>query len=172
MAEAITMRRGGTQGRHQERGSAPPLAQLRRVIRRIPAYDYFTAEGPERIHQASMTIPEEIGVEFRDSVALDAWRKARAKLAGERVHIDRGLLMELLAKAPGEFIRHARNPERSVTVGGRNIIFVPTYGSPFHKGKETPRRDIDTILKRLFAVNDLRNEYGLATGVSILSQRG
>ena len=72
-AEAISRRRGGTQGRHHERGSAP-LAQLRPVTRRIPDYEYFTEEGLERIHQASMTILEEVGVEFRDPIALAAWR--------------------------------------------------------------------------------------------------
>jgi trimethylamine:corrinoid methyltransferase-like protein len=38
--------------------------------------------------------------------------------------------MEILAKAPRQFVQHVRN-ERSVTVGGRNTIFVLTYGSPF-----------------------------------------
>ena len=95
-AEAITRRRGGTQGRHQERGSAP-IIQRRPVVRRIPEYEYFTEDGLERIHQASMTILEEIGIDFRDAIALDAWRKAGAKIVGERVHIDRDLLMEILA---------------------------------------------------------------------------
>src|SRR5262245_14324501 len=140
-AEAITRRRGGTQGRHHERGSAP-IIQRRPVVRRILDYEYFTEDGLERIHQASMTILEEVGIDFRDAVALEAWRKAGAKVVGERVHIDRGLLMETLAHAPSEFVQHARNPERSVTVGGRNTIFVPTYGSPFVRDLDNKRRSI------------------------------
>ena len=153
MAEAMTKRRGGTQGRHHERGSTP-LAQLRPVSRRIPEYAYFTEEGLDRIHEASMTILEEVGVEFRDPVALEAWKKARAKVVGERVHIDRGLLMELLSHAPAQFTQHARNPERSVPVGGRNTIFVPTYGSPFV-------RDLDNK-RRYGTLEDLQNFVKLA----------
>ena len=44
VVEAITRRRGGTQGRHHER-SATPLVQRRPVVRRIPDYEYFSEEG-------------------------------------------------------------------------------------------------------------------------------
>ena len=165
MAEAMTRRRGGTQGRHHERGSAP-LAQLRPVNRRIPEYAYFTEEGLDRIHGASMTILEEVGVEFRDPVALEAWKKARAKIVGERVHIDRGLLMELLSHAPASFVQHARNPERSVPVGGRNTIFVPTYGSPFVRDFENKRRygtleDLQNFVKLAYLSPNIHHSGGV-----------
>ncbi len=164
-AEAITRRRGGTQGRHQARG-ATPIIQRRPVVRRIPDYEYFTEEGLERIHQASMTILEEVGIDFRDAVALDAWRKAGAKIVGERVHIDRGLLMETLAKAPSSFTQHARNPERNVTVGGRNTIFVPTYGSPFVRDLDNKRRygtieDLQNFVKLAYMTPNLHHSGGV-----------
>ena len=164
-AEAITRRRGGTQGRHQERG-ATPIIQRRPVVRRIPDYEYFSEEGLERIHQASMTILEEVGIDFRDAIALDAWRKAGAKIVGERVHIDRGLLMEILAKAPSEFVQHARNPERSVTVGGRNTIFVPTYGSPFVRDLDNKRRygtleDLQNFVKLAYMTPNIHHSGGV-----------
>jgi trimethylamine--corrinoid protein Co-methyltransferase len=163
--EAMTRRRGGTQGRHQERGSAP-IVQLRPVTRRIPDYLYFTEEGLEQIHQASMTILEEVGVEFRDPVALAAWRKAGAKIVGERVHIDRGLLMELLSHAPATFVQHARNPERSVPVGGRNTIFVPTYGSPFVRDLDNKRRygtleDLQNFVKLAYMTPNIHHSGGV-----------
>ena len=165
MAEAMTKRRGGTQGRHYERGSTP-LAQLRPVSRRIPEYAYFTEEGLDRIHEASMTILEEVGVEFRDAVALEAWKKARAKIVGERVHIDRGLLMELLSHAPASFVQHARNPERSVPVGGRNTIFVPTYGSPFVRDLDNKRRygtleDLQNFVKLAYMTPNIHHSGGV-----------
>ena len=76
-AEAITRRRGGTQGRHHERGSTP-IVQRRPVVRRIADYEYFTEEGLELIHEESMTILEEIGIEFRYEPAIKLWREAGA----------------------------------------------------------------------------------------------
>lgn len=165
MAEALTRRRGGTQGRHHER-SGTPIAQLRPVNRRIPEYAYFTEEGLDRIHEASMTILEEVGVEFRDPVALEAWKKARAKIVGERVHIDRGLLMELLSHAPAQFVQHARNPQRSVPVGGRNTIFVPTYGSPFVRDLDNKRRygtleDLQNFVKLAYLSPNIHHSGGV-----------
>lgn len=165
MAEALTRRRGGTQGRHHER-SGTPIAQLRPVNRRIPEYAYFTEEGLNRIHEASMTILEEVGVEFRDPVALEAWKKARAKIVGERVHIDRGLLMELLSYAPAQFVQHARNPQRSVPVGGRNTIFVPTYGSPFVRDLDNKRRygtleDLQNFVKLAYLSPNIHHSGGV-----------
>jgi len=164
-AEAITRRRGGTQGRHHERGSTP-IVQRRPVVRRITDYEYFTEAGLERIHQASMTILEEVGIDFRDAIALDAWRKAGAKIVGERVHIDRGLMMEILSHAPSEFVQHARNPERNVTVGGRNTIFVPTYGSPFVRDLDNKRRygtleDLRNFVKLTYMTPNLHHSGGV-----------
>ena len=52
------------------------------------------------------------------------WRQAGADVSGTRVRFDRALLMELVSKVPAEFTLNARNPERSVRVGGKNSIFV------------------------------------------------
>jgi trimethylamine--corrinoid protein Co-methyltransferase len=41
------------------------------------------------------------------------------------------LLRSVLKTAPSAFVQHARNPERSLRIGGNSVIFVPAYGSPF-----------------------------------------
>jgi trimethylamine--corrinoid protein Co-methyltransferase len=39
---------------------------------------------------------------------------------------------EIIQKsAPAQFTQHARNPERSVEIGGGNTVFAPVYGPPF-----------------------------------------
>ena len=59
-------------------------------------------------------------------------------MAGERVRFPRGMGRPIVqASAPHEFIQYARNPERSVQIGGMNTVFAPAYGSPFV-------RDLDT----------------------------
>src|ERR1700747_857373 len=132
-------RRGGTSSRRAERASAP-IVQQRYITREIPLYELLAPEGVELLHEQSMTILEEIGIEFREEAALALWRAAGADVRGNRVRIARELLLEKLALAPSEFVQHARNPERNVVIGGRNTVFAPVYGSPFVRDFENKRR--------------------------------
>ena len=45
--------------------------------------------------------------------------------------LDPDCLLEQVAKAPREFDLQARNPERSVHIGGEHMVFSPVYGCPF-----------------------------------------
>jgi trimethylamine--corrinoid protein Co-methyltransferase len=42
--------------------------------------------------------------------------------------------------APNEFTQHARNPDRSVQIGGDHAVFVPAYGPPFVRDLDSGRR--------------------------------
>ena len=132
-------RRGGRSQRRRARLTAP-IVQLPTLRRQIPVYEVLNEEGVELIHEASMKILEETGIEFRDAESLEIWRQAGAEVSGERVRIDRRLLLDLVAKAPEVFTLHARNPERTVKIGKKNTVFVPTYGSPFVLDWEGQRR--------------------------------
>lgn len=122
-------RKGGRATRRALRQSAP-IVFLPTLVRKIPVYEVLGQDGVEAIHDASMKILEEVGIEFRDDEALALWRDVGADVKGQRVRIDRALLMELIAKAPESYILHARNSERTVTIGGRHMVFSPTCGSP------------------------------------------
>jgi trimethylamine--corrinoid protein Co-methyltransferase len=47
------------------------------------------------------------------------------------VRFPRGLARKLCSTAPSSFTQHARNPERSVEIGGNKTVFAPVYGPPF-----------------------------------------
>jgi trimethylamine--corrinoid protein Co-methyltransferase len=132
-------RRGGRKARRAER-LATPVISFPTLVRKIPVYEVVNREGVELIHDASMEILEEVGIEFRDPEALAYWREAGAEVAGERVRIPRDLLLALVAKAPEVYTLHGRNPERTVKIGGDNTVFVPTYGSPFVLDFDNQRR--------------------------------
>ena len=100
------------------------------------------------------SILEEVGCEFRDDEAIAMWKEAGADVSGTRVRLDRDLLMGLVSKVPPEFTLNARNPERSVRVGGKNSIFVPMYGAPYV-------RDLDNN-RRYGTLSDLQNFHKLA----------
>jgi trimethylamine--corrinoid protein Co-methyltransferase len=132
-------RRGGRSARRAERTERPVRA-LPALIRRLPLYEVLNAEGLEMIHDASMRILEEIGIDFRDDEAALMWRDAGAAVDGHRIRIPRELLASLIAKAPARFTLHARNPERTVPIGGDSMVFGPNYGSPFVRGFDGERR--------------------------------
>jgi trimethylamine--corrinoid protein Co-methyltransferase len=86
-----------------------------------------------------MAILEEVGVDFRDEVALQQWRAAGARIEGQRVYLDREQVMELIASIPEEITLHARDPGKSVTIGKGQAIFVPMTGAPFVRDLDEKR---------------------------------
>ncbi|WP_315927192.1 trimethylamine methyltransferase family protein [Mesorhizobium sp. SP-1A] len=149
---AAHRRGGGRLGRKALRSA--PVASFPTLVRKIPVYEIVPDEAVELIHQESLGILEEVGCEFRDDEAIALWKQAGADVSGTRVHIDRHLLMDLVSKVPEEFTLNARNPERSVRIGGKNSVFVPMYGAPYV-------RDLDNN-RRYGTLADLQNFHKLA----------
>ena len=145
-------RAGGRDGRRTLR--AIPMASFPTLVREIPVYNLVPDEAVELIHDESLKILEEVGCEFRDDEAIAMWKTAGANVSGTRVRIDRALLMSLIAKAPAEFTLNARNPERTVEIGGNKSVFVPMYGAPYV-------RDLDNN-RRYGSLEDLNNFHRLA----------
>jgi trimethylamine--corrinoid protein Co-methyltransferase len=158
-------RRGGQTGRRAERASAP-IVQQKYITREIPLYELLTPEGLEVIHEESMTILQEIGIDFRHEPALPMLRQAGASVDGQRVRFPRGLVTELIKTAPRQYTQHARNPERNVVIGGRNTVFAPTYGSPFVRDFDNRRRygtleDLQNFIKLAYLTPNLHHSGGV-----------
>ena len=141
MGQAATRRRGGGGAARRAARSAVSFETAAVISRNIPDLAVLNAEALEIIETNAETVLEEIGVAFVDNpAALDRWRGAGADVQGERVHIPRGLARQLCATAPSSFVQHARNPERSVEIGGRNLVLAPVYGPPFVRDRAGGRR--------------------------------
>ncbi|MDA8870507.1 trimethylamine methyltransferase family protein [Rhizobiaceae bacterium] len=131
---------GGASARRAARTNAPVVA-LPYIRRKISNFEILDAEAIEIIEGNADTVLEEIGIEFRDDAeTLAMLKEAGADVQGERVHFPKGLCRELMKTAPSQFTQHARNPERSVEIGGRNIVFAPVYGPPFVRDLDGKRR--------------------------------
>jgi trimethylamine--corrinoid protein Co-methyltransferase len=137
----MTMQKGRA-GRSARRAVriAADFSMLPALENRLPLTEPMTPDQVARIDAASMAILEEVGVVFRDPVALEDWRRAGADVRGERVHLDRALVHELIATIPSGWTYRARNPERSLPFGGRHAIFVPMTGAPFLRDLDDVRR--------------------------------
>ena len=133
-------RSGGGAARRAER-TAVSVETERYIERNIPLYEFLDEATLEIIEYNAETVLEEIGVNFVDSpVALERWRSVGAIIEGERVRIPRGLARELCKTAPSKFVQHARNPERSVEIGGKSLVTAPVYGPPFVRDRDGGRR--------------------------------
>ncbi len=92
--------------------------------------EVLNEEQLEAIHLASLQILEELGIEFMSQAALDLLERsgARVERASGEVRFDRGLIAELVAKAPAEVTLTPRNPARRITLGGNHVNFAASTG--------------------------------------------
>lgn len=136
------------------------------IIRKIPTYDLLSEENLDQIERLADRILEEIGIEFRDDPeVIELWRMTPATVKGDLVKFPRGLLRDILKTAPHTFTQYARNPERSVKIGGPNSVFAPAYGSPFVRDLEGGRRygtlvDFENFVKLAYATPSIHHSGG------------
>jgi len=144
MSEAATPARRGRGGGGAARRAARRAVSFetaKYIERNIPNFEVLTEEALCIIEANAEQILEEVGVNFLDNpAALKRWADAGADIDGERVRIPKGLARKLCATAPSTFTQHARNPERNVEIGGRNLVLAPVYGPPFVRDAEGGRR--------------------------------
>jgi trimethylamine--corrinoid protein Co-methyltransferase len=120
------------------------------IQRAIPNFEVLNAEAIEIIEANAEQVLEEIGVNFVNNPgALARWKDAGADVVGERVRIPKGLARKLCQTAPQSFRQVARNPDRSVEIGGKSLVLAPVYGPPFV-------RDV-TGGRRYATIEDFRN---------------
>ena len=133
-------RGGGGAARRAERTSVKQEFN-RYITRNIPNLEILDEEALQIIEANAETVLEEIGVNFVDNpAALQRWRDVGADVQGERVRLPKGLARELCKTAPAIFTQHARNPERNVEIGGKNLVLAPVYGPPFVRDADGGRR--------------------------------
>lgn len=156
--------RGGAEARRAAR-TGGTVRQQGFIQRKIPLYEPFTDEQLELIEHNAELVLEEIGIDFRDDPeAIAMWKSAGAEIKGDRVRFPKGLVRSLIKTAPREFVQHARNPERTVTVGGNGTVFAPVYGPPFVRNLDEGRR--------YATIEDFRNFVKLAYMLPSLHHSG
>ncbi len=127
--------RRGTRSRQQI-----PQLPWRQPVNPYPATELLAPEQLEKIHLASLRILEDIGMDFLLPDACDILRQAGARVDGQRVRMDRGLVMEAVAHAPSQFTLHARNPAHDVIMGGSHMAFACVASAPNVSDLEHGRR--------------------------------
>jgi len=134
-------RGGGRSGAAARRGAAVieqmPFAP---PINRDRPTEPLTDEGIAAIHDGAMRILEEIGIAFLNPEAIEILREAGCSVRGEVVRMGRDFVMEMVAKAPSQFTLTPRNPDRTLTVGGKTILFGNVSSPPNYWDMEIGRK--------------------------------
>ena len=147
-----TVRRG--RGARKVARTTRDIKMLPALKRQLPLTEPMTPDQIEKIDSASMNILENVGVQFRDNIALADWKAAGAKVVGEIVYLDQHLVRELIATIPETFTYHARNTANSLPFGSDHGMFIPMTGAPF-------LRDLDDV-RRNPTLDDLANFHKLS----------
>jgi trimethylamine--corrinoid protein Co-methyltransferase len=138
---ALRSRRGAPRA-HSRGDAAIAQLPLRQVVNPFPPMEVLPADQVEAIHEASMHILENFGIEVMSPRALALLEKAGAEVdhATMNVRIDRGLVAEALKTAPAAFTLTPRNPAHAVHLGGSRINFTLVAGPPNVHDMERGRR--------------------------------
>lgn len=158
------LRKAARRGRSARRGA--PDSVVSYTKRKTPAYQLLNELELDAIETQADWILENIGVEFRgDETALDLFRDAGAWVDGQRVTFAPGHARQLCTSAPNQFTLHARNPAKSVELGGNNVVLMPGYGSPFVSDLERGRRyatleDFQNFVKLTYSTPYLHHSGG------------
>ena len=110
-------------------------------VNTMPRYEILSEDAMETLDRGWRRIVTELGIEFMLPEAVELFRAAGQTVEGDNlVKLDPDFVLEQVAKAPREFELVARNPERSVHIGGDHMVFASVYGPPFVREGDV-RRD-------------------------------
>ncbi|MFK7754394.1 MAG: trimethylamine methyltransferase family protein [Sedimentitalea sp.] len=146
------IRRAGREKRIQARAKKSAVSAPY-VTRRIGLVSLIDESAVAMIERNADRILDQIGMDFRgDPDTLELFAKHGARVSGERVRFDPGWCRDKIKTAPSVFTQHARNPHRSVQIGGDAQVYAPSFGPPFVHDMERGRRyaefeDFKTITK-------------------------
>lgn len=124
--------------------------------------EILSYEDLTRIHEASVKILEETGMEFPNEDALEVFKKHGAKIENKKVFLTKKLIEDALDKCPHTFKWRGRKEENSVIVGDGSL--VQSVGCPVYV-QEGNRRRLGTMedfrnLQKLNQSSDLINISG------------
>jgi trimethylamine--corrinoid protein Co-methyltransferase len=134
-------------------------------VNAMPRYEILSEDAMDVLDRGWRRLVTEIGIEFLLPEAVEIFRQNGQTVEDEnRVKLDPEFVLEQVAKAPREFELQARNPERSVTIGGQNMVFSAVYGCPFIREGDVRRdatmNDFENLVKLSHSFDELDSPGG------------
>ncbi len=127
-----TERRGGR--RHNKQSHAQGINQLpkQHLINPMTPATVLSEDEIESIHQASLCLLRDTGIDVLLPEARDILVKAGAMLekGSSRIRFDPDMIEQSIGLAPKEVVVHARNPQNNITIGGNHVVFDTVSSAP------------------------------------------
>ena len=100
-------------------------------VNRMPRYEILSDDAMATIERGWRRLISEVGIRFDHQGAQRLFREAGQRVDDEGVvRLDPDFVLEHIALAPASFELRARNPRRSVTIGGDHMVFSNVGGPP------------------------------------------
>ncbi len=162
------MRPGRSQSRTQRRsqtGSSIKQLPFAPVSNPFKPMELISDDQVAMIHHTSLEVLQGIGIEVQNDRALDLFKNAGADVDDKRVRLDADLVEQLIRGLPSEFTVHARNPEKTLKVGGNQMVFATVSGPAFVSDIENGRRSgsmekVREFVKLSHSLNIFHHEGG------------
>jgi len=111
-------------------------------------YKPLTEGQLDRIHETSMRLFEDVGLEINNEAARHLFQEAGARVDGDRVTVPREMVMELVGKAPSRVDLHSRDSHHDLALEKKKV-HLGTGGTALNM------LDIHTAEKRPATVRDM-----------------
>ena len=117
----------------------------------------WTDDDCRRIHEATLTLLEQTGVEAKYQPALDAFAAAGARVDGTRVRIDRGLVEKAIESAPRTWEVRSRGRDEVIELKDGNSYFGTGSDCIYVRDPETGqrRRILNADIEGLAALSEV-----------------
>jgi len=92
-------------------------------------YQPLTTDQIEQIHEASLKVLEQTGIDVQNKEALELYRHGGARIDGRRVYISARMVERALETVPHRVALAGRDPAQDVVLEGKRV-FAGTGGSP------------------------------------------
>ncbi len=132
--------------------------------------EVVSADELEMIHNGSMRILEEIGMEFLEPEARRLLAAAGADIRpGEtRVRFSREMVMETITTVPSSFTLHSYNPEHNLEIGGNAIAIGSVASAPNTYSMDGGRRTGNHVdYQNLLRLSQMLNVVNFIAGYPV-----
>ena len=85
----------------------------------------------DQIHKHSLEILQDTGIRFYSEKAVKVFKNRGFRVQGQTVYFEEKEIDDALVTVPAEFTVKARNPQKSIRIGGGDYMMAPGYGPPF-----------------------------------------
>ncbi len=128
--------------RDRTRPGSPALRPWQPTVNPYPPIEPLSRDQVEAIHCAALEILAVHGMRILSPRARDILATAgnRVEHGESMVYFDPDYVELALGRAPPSYDFHARNPDRTVTVGGNRVNFAPVAGPSFVSDLDRGRR--------------------------------